>query len=327
MLQYNVPILLITFNRPTHTRKVLEAILAQQPANLYVFRDGAREGNETDKVKCAEIEKVVDEAVKQLSPQTVLHTNYQAVNLGCGAGPATAFKWFFDNVEYGITMEDDCLPHPDFFPYCEELLLRYKEQPQLAFVNATLYKNVWQCGDASYGFSHYKVSGAWAAWRRTWENYDIDIKNINPWQLRRKVKQLTNNPAEADWWFFKCREVKADSNKHYWDYQMQMHLFMNDKISIHPCVNLISNIGFDAEGTHTMDNHDGRGDLPTFPIMPLKHPKGISINLKNDAESFAKILPSPNRNDKKIFIYKYLATQNRFSKAIIKLYKSLKGGK
>ena len=70
----SLSILLLTFNRPEHTKRVLEAILAAHPQNLYVFQDGAREGNEGDEKKCAEVRRVVEESTK--GREVVLHTNY-----------------------------------------------------------------------------------------------------------------------------------------------------------------------------------------------------------------------------------------------------------
>ena len=285
----STPILLITFNRPEHTRRVLTEILKREPQELYVCQDGAREGNENDRIKCQEVKDVINELT---SPYAVvhkdftLHTLYQKKNLGCGHGPVAGIKWFFENVEQGIVIEDDCLPHPDFFEYCEELLNRYKDNERVQLINSTLYHNRWKC-DASYGFSHYMVTGAWAAWRSTWQGFDLDLQGLNAWTFRRHVLRLTKNRADANWWYFKVKEIQADQNKKsYWDYQMQIHLFRNNALTIHPKVNLISNIGFDAEGTHTLVN-DGRGDKTTYPILPLMHPKHIRVNLMLDAECFA----------------------------------------
>jgi hypothetical protein len=132
------------------------------------------------------------------------------------------------------------------------------------------------------------VTGAWAAWRNTWLGFDLDLFDLNAWQFRKQVKHLTKNRAEANWWYFKVREIQHDkSKKSYWDYQMQIHLFMNHALTIHPKVNLISNIGFDAEGTHTLYN-DGRGDKKVFPILPLEHPVTMAVNCVMDADCFAK---------------------------------------
>ena len=284
------PILLITFNRPAHTRRVLTEILNQEPLSLYVCQDGAREGNENDRIKCQEVRDVINEltsAYKLTNKHFTLHTLYQPTNLGCGSGPATGITWFFENVEQGIIMEDDCLPHPDFFGYCEELLERYKNNPKVQFINSTLYHDRWKC-EGSYGFSHYMVTGAWAAWRETWQGFDLDLLDLNAWQFRKHVLRLTKNRAEANWWFLKVKEIQKDrSKKSYWDYQMQIHLFRNSALTIHPKVNLISNIGFDAEGTHTTFNNGDGGRL-VYPILPLTHPTNLNVELNMDALCFAK---------------------------------------
>lgn len=289
-MAFNTPILLITFNRPEHTRRVLTEIMKQEPRELYVCQDGAREGNENDRVKCQEVRdvvKIMTDAYAVEHKDFTLHTLYQKQNLGCGPGPQAGITWFFENIEQGIIMEDDCLPHPDFFGYCEELLNRYKENPQVQFINSTLYHDRWKC-EGSYGFSHYMVTGAWAAWRSTWQGFDLDLLELNAWKFRRQVLRLTKNRAEANWWYFKVKEIQADkSKKSYWDYQMQIHLFKNNALTIHPKVNLISNIGFDAEGTHTTYNN-GDGDRPVYPILPLTHPSSMLIDYMMDEVCFAK---------------------------------------
>lgn len=289
-MAFKTPILLITFNRPDHTRRVLMEILKQEPLSLYVCQDGARDGNENDRTKCQEVHDVINELTSQYAishKKFTLHTLYQPRNLGCGPGPQAGITWFFENVEQGIIMEDDCLPHPDFFGYCEKLLNKYKDDKRVQFINSTLYHDRWKC-EGSYGFSHYMVTGAWAAWRSTWQGFDLDLLDLNAWKFRRQVLRLTRNRAEANWWYFKVKEIQADkSKKSYWDYQMQIHLFKNNALTIHPAVNLISNIGFDPEGTHTHYD-DGRGDKSIFPILPLTHPSSLEVNYAMDADCFAK---------------------------------------
>lgn len=289
-MAFKTPILLITFNRPDHTRRVLIEILKQEPLSLYVCQDGAREGNENDRIKCQEVRDVINELTSAYAvahPNFSLFTLYSSLNLGCGPGPQAGITWFFENVEQGIIMEDDCLPHPDFFGYCEELLNRYKDNPQVQFINSTLYHDRWRC-EGSYGFSHYMVTGAWAAWRSTWQGFDLDLLDLNAWKFRQQVLRLTKNRAEANWWYFKVKEIQADkSKKSYWDYQMQIHLFKNSALTIHPAVNLVANIGFDAEGTHTKWN-DGRGDKAVYPILPLEHPSSMKVDCMMDEVCFAK---------------------------------------
>lgn len=318
----NTPILLITFNRPDHTRQVLQRILEATPMDLYIFQDGARDGNANDVAKCQQVRDVIS-SLTLTFPNTKLHTYYSKVNLGCGAGPMTGISWFFDNVEQGIVMEDDCLAHPDFFPYCEELLNRYKGT-EVKFINATLYDDSWSC-ETSYGFSRYMITGAWASYREVWQGFDLDLHQLNAWRFRNTVLMLTHNKAEANWWYFKVLEIKQDkSKKSYWDYQMQIHLFKQNAYTIHPQKNLISNIGFDAEGTHTWGD-DGRADRPVYPIIPLCHPDTIEVDpIRDHAAIWSRANSQGWLKDTIGFIYKSL-WYSGVGRKILNLYKTIKG--
>jgi len=294
----DTPILLITFNRPNHTRRVLERIVAAHPKNLYIFQDGARDEVKTDDAKCRDVRRVIAELTgcEALSAgQTTMclssftmHYYGSATNLGCGAGPMTAISWFFDHEEQGIVMEDDCLAHPDFFGYSEELLGRYRDDHRVGFINSTLYDDKWHCRE-SYGFSRYMVTGAWASWRRVWQGFDLDLLSFPAKRFYWRVLFLTGNPAEALWWFRMVRGIQRDhAKKSYWDYQMQILLFSKGLLTIHPRVNLVTNIGFDIEATHTTED-DGRGSKTSFPILPLTHPSSMLVDRREDERCWAKV--------------------------------------
>lgn len=328
----NSPILLITFNRPDHTRQTLQRILEAHPHDLYIFQDGAREGNANDAIKCQQVRDIIDEFWKKYTSLScgegrgeVLHRYVSEVNLGCGTGPMTAISWFFDNVEQGIVMEDDCLAHPDFFPYCEELLNRYRGTA-VKFINSTLYDDRWAKAlnpdidltsyllplTCSYGFSLYMVTGAWASYREVWQGFDLDLKDMSAMKFAWHVYRLTGNLAEAEWWWYQVRAIQQDkSKKSYWDYQMQIHLFRQNALTIHPAVNLISNIGFDAEGTHTCSN-DGRGDKEVHPILPLNHPEKLEATPQRDMRCWAKKQSKGLLKDMLYIIYHLYAWRKKF---------------
>lgn len=333
----NTPILLITFNRPDHTRQTLQRILEAHPHDLYIFQDGAREGSANDAIKCKQVRDVIDELItNQKSSIINLHTYYSSENLGCGAGPMTGISWFFDNVEQGIVMEDDCFAHPDFFPYCEELLNRYKGT-EVKFINSTLYDDRWTkalnpikeqssplsatCTSSSsiaanqgvsYGYSRYMVTGAWASYCEVLQGFDLDLKDMSALKFAWHVYRLTGNLAEAEWWWYQVRAIQQDkSKKSYWDYQMQIHLFRQNALTIHPAVNLISNIGFDAEGTHTKGN-DGRGDREVYPILPLNHPEKIEASPQRDMRCWAKKHSKGLLKDMLYIIYHIYAWRKKF---------------
>lgn len=313
---------MITFNRPDHVRKVLTEIRKQKPTELYICQDGPREGNENDKIRCQEVRDVIKELIDW---PCNLHTLYQNKNLGCGAGPAAGISWFFEHVEQGIVMEDDCLPYSDFFGYCEELLERYKDDEQVRFINSTLYNEQWQC-EASYDFSRYMVTGAWAGWRRTWQGFDLDLKDLDARAFRKHVLMLTGNSGEANWWYSIVKEIQQDeSKKTYWDFQMQIQLFRMSALTIHPQKNLVSNIGFDGAGTHTLSNHDHRGGRPVYPILPLTHPKEQIVDKKRDACCWAKAQSKGWWKDNVNYLYESLLWSEGLGHKLLMSYKKLKG--
>lgn len=317
------PVLLITFNRPEHTFRVLSAIRSKKPQDLYVFQDGAREDNSDDVVRCTKVRKVIDDIVDW---DCRLHTFFADKNYGCGAGPMTGISWFFSHVENGIVMEDDCLPHLDFFDYCDELLDRYKDDKQVMYISSTLYNGKWKC-EYSYDFSHYMITGAWASWARAWKGFDLDLLSLDAKKFRRHCKKILYSVVEADWWYFKLLEIQCDKEKKsYWDYQMQIHLFNSSGITIHPRVNLVSNIGFDGEGTHTLCNN-GMGNLQSYGIMPLIHPTTIHVDTRRDYVCFAKSHSSGRIKDTISRLYKRLLFSDGFSHRLLMLYKRIKNGR
>lgn len=320
---FPIPILLITFNRPNHTKRVLERILEIKPEVLFVFQDGPRDDNALDVRKCSEVRGVIDRLVHECSPTTEVKKYYSARNLGCGAGPASGITWFFDNVEKGIVMEDDCLAHVDFFGYCENLLNRYNDNESVMFINSTLYDDRWKI-EESYGFSRYMVTGAWASWRTFWDGFDLDLKKFDCKAFRKQVLKLTKNRAEADWWYFKALEMKYDEEKKsYWDFQCSVHLFTKSAVTIHPKYNLVSNIGFDEEGTHTLIN-DGRGNAEVHGILPLVHPSKIEVDVERDSYCFAKAHSLGWIRDRWSFLYRSMLYSKGFPNRILMFYKRIK---
>ena len=171
------------------------------------------------------------------------------------------------------------------------------------------------------------VTGAWAGWRETWQGFDLDMHSWNAWQFRKQVLRLTHSTTEANWWYWKLKEIQADtSKKSYWDYQMQMHLFKNAAVTIHPKTNLVSNIGFDTEATHTMAN-DGRGGREVKPILPLRHPQTIEINHTMDLDCFGKTKPQSAYSNLVQFAYQYMLRSRGVMHAILMAYKKLKNAK
>ena len=281
MKSFQTPILLITFNRPVHTKKVLEAILTANPQDLYVFQDGARQGNSSDIERCAEVRQVVETMTKDSG--VCLHTLYSDKNLGCGPGPATALNWFFSENEMGIILEDDAVSHPDFFPYCEELLEKYKDNTEVRVI-ASMNADTQRWGDGSYYFGMANRNlCAWATWKRAWEAFDIKMENVSRRKLRKALGRYGCGALECEYWCDRLDEVHKDlCGGKSWDMQFAMSIWMNHGKGIVPNVNLTSNIGTVSEATHVMHAGNIIDNIPSCPIMPLIHPS--SMNVEHEAD-------------------------------------------
>ena len=189
------PVLLIAFNRPDHVRQVLTEVLKQNPQDLYVCQDGARENNTLNRVKCQEVRDVVNELTSAYAisnKEFRLHTLYQEKNLGCGPGPAAGISWFFEHVEMGIILEDDAVLHPDFFEYASTLLEKYKEDDTVRAIGS-MNVDTQKWGDGSYYFSMMNRNlCAWSTWRRAWQAFDLRLMDVSD---NGKVV-WTSNPPE-----------------------------------------------------------------------------------------------------------------------------------
>lgn len=267
---FNTPILLITFNRPEHTRRVLERILEANPQDLYVFQDGAREGNEADLQKCTQVREVIESLTKNTGTQ--LHTFFSEKNLGCGPGPATGISWFFDNVEQGLIFEDDCMPSPTIFAFYEELLNRYKDDERISIITGTNALSRWKSRRHDYIFakSGGMTMGCWASWRRAWKWFDWEVKSWGEQENKEQLYRIVGEKRFA-YWKELMDKLYANPPRDAWDYQWAYARILHNSLSIVSTVNQMSNIGFCEESTHTPNANDRRGNMETFDCrLPLK---------------------------------------------------------
>lgn len=285
---FKTPILLIAFNRPDHVRRVLTEILKQEPQSLYVCQDGARDGNENDRIKCQEVRDVVNELTAAYSvgnKHFTFHTLYQKKNLGCGPGPAAGLTWFFEQEEMGLIFEDDAVPHPDFFEYAVMLLEKYKDDESVRAIGS-MNVDTRKWGDGSYYFSMMNRNlCAWATWRRAWKDFDLYLRDVTWRELDMALKQYGCTLYEREYWLDRLAEAQLDAQGgRSWDQQFFMSIWLNEGKGIIPNENLSSNIGTVGEGTHQMESGNMIDNVPTKPILPLIHPSSTMIQSKADRE-------------------------------------------
>jgi hypothetical protein len=277
MTQFNTPILFLVFNRPDTTQKVFEVIRAIQPKQLFIAADGPRKNKPDDIQKCKETRIIVN----QIDWECDLKTLFRDENLGCGKAVSSAITWFFDNVEEGIILEDDCLPNLSFFPYCEELLERYRENEEVMLIAGSNLHSEVVPPNVSYYFSPVIRIWGWATWKSTWEKYIFDANEIPKKQFKLVLNYHFKNSKIRHYWlwiFYLVRKHLIDT----WGYQLCFCIFLNKGLSIVPCKDIVSNIGFNENATHTFDTNIRISNLPAFDIGTLIHPSEIKQYIEAD---------------------------------------------
>jgi len=275
------PVALIIFNRPETTARVFAEIARARPAKLLVIADGPRPDHPEDAEKCAATRAIVE----RVDWDCEVLTNFSDINLGCNMRPISGLNWVFENVEEAIILEDDCLPHPTFFRFCEELLERYRNDERVASIGGSNLLLDWTSSVNSYHFSCLGGNWGWASWRRAWAHYDPAIKAW-PEVLRiRLIENLFPNPRHAAHWKAVLQMVYNGEIRTAWDYQWLLACWLQNGLGVVPKVNLVSNIGFGPDATHHKDLELAYANLPaTEMAFPLNHPPCITRNFGLDEE-------------------------------------------
>lgn len=272
-MRLDIPILLVMFNRPAHARQVFEQIRAAKPTRLFVAIDGPRPERADDIANVAECAALL----RQIDWSCELKTLIRTKNLGCGQAVSSAITWFFEQVEMGIILEDDCVPAPDFFPYCRELLLRHEHNPAVMHIGGVnLQDGNWR-GVGSYYFTRICHVWGWATWRRAWHLYDFSMSSFPEFKRENAIQNILTMPEDQTYWLNTFQKV-YDGQVDTWDYQWVYAVWTNRGLATLPNMNLIRNIGFDALATHTKSRDLRLGDKATGEVNEIIHPAFVLEN-------------------------------------------------
>ena len=285
--QLQTPVLLIVYKRPETSRRVFESIRKAKPKQLFIAANAPKTSNADELANIAEVRAIVEAVDWDCEVQRL----YRNVHLDAKTSISSAIDWFFENVEEGIVLEDDCLPHPSFFRFCEELLARYRHDDRIMMISGDNFYNGKR--SYSYYFSHYVHIWGWASWRRAWKFYDV---NMQAWPEIKQMNLLSGifrTGQEAGYWE-KIFDLVASGKINTWDYQWSLTCFINNFVTILPSINLVSNIGFGNEATNTRDSEDQRGDMEAQEMQfPLCHPPYVIRDADAENYTYTNLLMKP----------------------------------
>jgi hypothetical protein len=280
------PVVLFIFNRPETTARVLDSIARVRPPRLLVVADGPRSGNAVDAENCAAARKLIEQKVCWTCD---VQRDFSETNLGCARRVASGLNWVFDQVDAAIVLEDDCVADASFFTFCDELLLQYKDDMRVGQIAGANFQDRNVSGACSYYFSRYPHCWGWATWRRAWKHYDFAMESWNDIATRQLVLSQFETGQERDYWrriFERMANLEIDT----WDYQWTWTVWKMGQLTIIPKVNLVENIGFGADATHTKK---GQGHPARSLHFPLVHPDSVDRNKLADAYTFTHHFTMP----------------------------------
>ena len=278
------PVALMIFNRPELTARTFEAIAQAKPEKLFVVADGPRSPEESERCRQA---RAIIERVDW--PCEVL-TNFADTNLGCRRRISSGLDWVFSEVEEAIILEDDCVAALSFFSFCQELLEKYRHDERVMHIGGCNFQDEDQT-PYSYYFSRYLHVWGWATWRRAWELFDV---NMSSWpETRTSIADLFDDDVERDY-FVGAFELGFQGDDQIWDYMWSYACLAQSGLSVVPHVNLVSNIGWGVDATHTNQEIPGLANRPAGNIGPLRHPPSVLVNRRADKYAFEHVFGGAN---------------------------------
>ena len=289
-MSFSTPVLLIAFNRPESTARVLSSLAEIKPQKLYVACDSPRLERPEEAQRC----EAVRALVSQMDWPCDVQTLFQPSNLGCRAGVTTALDWFFEQEEEGIVLEDDIVADPTFFPFCQELLERYRHDERVGVIAANNHQRRPPSDGSSYRFSIYSHCWGWASWRRAWRCNDPELRGWPAFRDGQWLEKLGGKALARRWgpWLDQLSAGQIDT----WDMIWQFSCWQQGFLTVIPAVELVENIGFGVDATHTLDERSPLGK-PGSLRFPLRHPTVMQADRLRDQDTFRRLFQRRRRAD------------------------------
>lgn len=287
---FETPVVLTIFNRPALTARVLDALRVVGPANLIVIADGPRADHPEDEPRCAATRALID----TIDWDCRLEKIYRTRNLGVGLNLARGIPEAFERVDAAIFIEDDTLPDPSFFPFCAAMLERYRDDERIAMVQGTNVAGKWRPDRSGYFFSRYGPLWGWAAWKRTWRDYDFELHFMDAPDFRSRILEQVGDPVFAAFLIDLCEHTRPGYVE-AWDTQITTQQILRGALCVVPAVNPIQNLGFGPDGSHTRQRFALGANLERHTIaFPLTPPAAVAPDDEYDRLLMSLITGNPS---------------------------------
>ncbi len=272
----DVPVLLISFNRPEMTLKAIENIRIFKPTRIYFSVDGPREGNFEDIANV----KMCQDLSKRIDWNCEVIDIFSELNYGSGEWPYRSINQVLKREEWVLIIEDDVRISPSFYEILKELLPKYQQTREVFAVCASNISDKAKITNPDdYFFTKYFSGWGWATWANKWQNYEFIIPKKSEVTFWLLLKENNYNPLVSMYFFINFKLIRRNKLQ-AWDYQINHMIFKNRLLNIKMVKNLSSNEGIGSSATHTkFMPHLKIADLETTTI---KHPSKKILDKKWD---------------------------------------------
>lgn len=296
---FETPIIFIVYNRPKQTSLSFECIRSAKPKTLYLIADGPNSQKPTDTKNC----QLVREIISKINWKCQVYQNFADENLGLKNRVVSGLDWAFQKTDSAIILEDDCVPHNDFFFFAEAMLNRYRHSDDVATINGANFQNGIQRGDGTYYFSKYNHCWGWATWSHVWQSNSTNMEFWEKWRKTDDWESCFQNPIERNYWQ-KVFDDLYQNDRNTWAIPFTGSLWYKNLKSVTPNANLVSNVGFGPDGVHTKSRFNHLSKIPSYSISKIRHPSVVTLDRDADAYTFDIVFHAGDANKfRKVFLF------------------------
>ncbi len=300
-MSFDIPILLIVFNRPDKTQKLFDIIKKIKPKYLYVSCDGPRKNNPEDIKLCAEVKKIFT----AINWECNFNKLFSEKNKSCKINVIESINWLFSNQEKGIILEDDCIPDLTFFNFCKILLKKYEDNDRIMQINGHCNNQLSSRGE-SYYFSKLNSTWGWATWKKSWKHFNTHMDDFKTNNMNQKIEKFYENKDIAEW-MIRYFKTTYNGNDKIWSVNWAYNILKHNGLVLSPFQNLIHNSGFDGSGTSgNFKEFNKFSDIKINSIYKINHPKNINYEKIYDENFFYNYIQKIDQRAKKSFLKKLL---------------------
>lgn len=236
------PVLVVGYKRRSEICLVINRVIDSGASRIYVSLDGPNHDNPEDVALCESTKQVVQQFAKSFSGD--FYVSISEVNLGSAENVIRSLDWFFSHENFGLILEDDCLPDASIFTYISSL--RYLLEYPSVWLLSGYRPNISELNSIDYSLVSVPLSWGWATTADHWQKMRFFIW-ANP---KGSLFSCFIKGANSVFWGVGSRRAKkgwVDA----WDIPLANAMLEYQGSALMPPVNLISNIGTGLMASNT----------------------------------------------------------------------------